>query len=197
MEMDYSAKLTGNQFLFYETKVVASLLTHGLSKDEIRQRVATENLFNYKTTKSIKKRINEIFRRLQVLTPGMMNILVNSLNESARLICLYAIMKTDLLFFDFMKEVVLEKHIIGQNTIEIIDINRFFESKAVQSDKVAGWTPYTMKKLRGAFRVILRDSGLVRKSDVLELLPPIIPFEVSEEIRKAGDRNYLKLMLGE
>lgn len=47
-------------------RIVADLLKQGLDKKEIKK-VISENIFQYKTTKSIPKRLSCIFRRIDSL----------------------------------------------------------------------------------------------------------------------------------
>ena len=51
----YSAVLTREQFLFYETRTTAKLLCEGLSKDKVVKRIVEENLFQYPTEKNGKE----------------------------------------------------------------------------------------------------------------------------------------------
>ncbi len=43
----YSAVITREQFLFYETRITAKLLEEGLSKEEVIGRIVADNLFQY------------------------------------------------------------------------------------------------------------------------------------------------------
>ena len=50
-----SGSLTREQFLFYETRIVAKLLVdEGLNDDEITKRIMDENLFQFPTLKTTK-----------------------------------------------------------------------------------------------------------------------------------------------
>ena len=63
----YSAVLTREQFLFYETRTTAKLLCEGLSKDEIIERIVKENLFQYPTEKSLRQMARTCIHRLESL----------------------------------------------------------------------------------------------------------------------------------
>ena len=49
MVSEYNGGLTREQFLFFEIRVVASLLVQGLSHDEILEKIREENLFQFPT----------------------------------------------------------------------------------------------------------------------------------------------------
>ena len=53
--------------------------------------------------------VSSIVRRLRVLDPHLLEILAHGPLESARIVNIYAIMKTDRLFREFMVEVYLPK----------------------------------------------------------------------------------------
>ena len=49
---DYSAKLTGEPFLYIETKIIAEYLLNGENPIELKRRNIEENLIHYKKTES-------------------------------------------------------------------------------------------------------------------------------------------------
>ena len=49
MERKYNGGLTREQFLFFETKILAELLTQGYSQTEAIDRIVAENLFQFLT----------------------------------------------------------------------------------------------------------------------------------------------------
>ena len=63
----YSAVVTREQFLFYETRTTARLISKGLSDEEVVERIVSENLFQYPTKKSVRKMAYTCLRRLRAL----------------------------------------------------------------------------------------------------------------------------------
>ena len=63
----YNAAITREQYLFYEVRTTAKLLTEGLSADEVAERIVSENLFQYPTEKSVRKMALACLRRLDAL----------------------------------------------------------------------------------------------------------------------------------
>ena len=54
-----SGAITREQFLFYETRIVARLMSdESLSDEEITSRIIDENLFQFPTEKSLKSKLN-------------------------------------------------------------------------------------------------------------------------------------------
>ena len=52
MAHEYNGGLTREQFLFYEIRVVSSLLVNGYSRDEALTKIKDENLFQFPTERS-------------------------------------------------------------------------------------------------------------------------------------------------
>ena len=106
---DYSAKLTGEPFLYNETKIIGRYLLDGENEQELKKRNVEENLIKHKKTGSIQRVNSPIFRRLKVMDKEMLEEFVCSDIETSKYILLYAIMKTDKLVRDFVIEVYKDK----------------------------------------------------------------------------------------
>ena len=63
----YSAKLTGEPFLYNETKIIAQYLLDGESVEVLKKRNIEENLIQQKRVASVKRTNSAIFRRLAVM----------------------------------------------------------------------------------------------------------------------------------
>ena len=105
----YSGKLTGESFLLYELKIVAKLKKEGYTDKEIRKMVSEENLFQYKFTSSISRRLTPLMQRINLLYEELIDRLIEDPLGDGIVINLYYIMKNDRLFFEFMNEVMKEK----------------------------------------------------------------------------------------
>jgi len=196
MQQPYNAKLTGNQFLFLEARAVAVLKTEGLTDDQIKARVIDDNLFKYKTTKSIVKRLNEILKRLRLLDADLLKLLACGPGDSARLINLYMIVKSDRLFFEFINEVVHERLILKTPGLTTLEVRSFLAHKAEQSNVVARWTDGTKENIISAYLTILRQSGFLHGGRNSTLSPPIIPLELEDRFKEKGETYFLNILAG-
>ncbi len=194
MNKQYSAKLTGNTFLFFEMKTAAGLKKDGFSDKEIKNKVITDNLFLYKTGKSTLKRLREVLKRLNCLDDTLLSMFVNSESDTTRLITLYTILKSDQLFYEFMEEVILDKYTSRQRNIEQSDFKQFFQFKAEQSDIVSKWTENTVKELIRVYKSILKEAGLLK--DSMELKYSLMPSVLSDYLIEKGEENYVRVMSG-
>ena len=83
---DYSAKLTGEPFLYNETKIIAEFLLNGENSRELKKRNIEENLIHHKKSGSVKRVNAPIFRRLSVLNKDLLNDFVYSDIENSKYI---------------------------------------------------------------------------------------------------------------
>ena len=63
----YNAAITREQFMFYETRTTAKLLSEGMCKKDVIEKIVQENLFQFPTEKSIRQLANCCIRRLEGL----------------------------------------------------------------------------------------------------------------------------------
>ena len=117
-------------------------------------------------------------------------------NEIGRIINLYAILKYDLLFFEFMKEVISEKFYTHQLELTRADISNFFSIKAEQSDIISEFKETTLKRLRLTYIEILAGAGYITRNDKMELNIPSVVYQVTDYLESIGEKRYSKVMLG-
>ena len=192
----YSARLTGNQFLYNEFKVVCNLLSLGLNKKEAEERIKNENLFEYRSLKSIGKHITAVWERANYLDETLLKMVLEQPNEIGRIINLYAILKYDLLFLEFMEEVISEKFYTHQLELTRPDISNFFSVKSEQSEIVSGFKEATLKRLRLAYIEILTGAGYIIKNDKMELNIPSAVYQITGHLEEIGEKRYAKAILG-
>jgi Putative inner membrane protein (DUF1819) len=193
-ELGYSATLTGASFLLYELKQLLKLKKQGLSDTELKKKVIEENIFEYKASSSLKRIVPSVIRRANVLDDYLQEKVLNSPIDEAKIINLYAIMKTDRLFFEFMQEVIQEKLDTNNYLFEKKDLNVYFVSKAEQDEKIAKWTELTNDKLKQVYLRLLYEAGLLRDKNSGELNRLFIDEEIKRHLSSIGDSMYLKAM---
>lgn len=180
--------------MFYEFKQVVSLKMQGLEDSQIRERVLTENLFQYQVKASLKRSLPSVLRRVAVLDDTLRKMVLEESLESGKIINLYAIMKTDRLFFEFMNEVIREKLESNDYFLEKKDLNLYFTSKAEQDAGVAGWTEQTVQKLKNVIQRILLESGILKDKKTGELNRLLMDEQLKRHFINIGDIAYVKAM---
>lgn len=188
-----SGSLTMEQFLFYETRIVAKLMVDdGLSEEEIINRVLDENLFQFPTERKIKRIARACIRRLNGLNdPGLVGVIAHSPVEVAKQACLYAMMKQYKLVWDYMVTVIGEKYREQDFSYGRMDLNVFFMRLQEQDDEVASWSDATVKKLKSVLNRILIENEYIDGPRATKLNPVLISSEVENAIRANGDELAL------
>lgn len=193
-ELEYSVTITGASFLFYELKQVVALKMQGLQEPEIKEKINKENLFQYKVKSSIKRSLPSVLRRASVLDETLCNMVLEQSLESGKIINLYAIMKTDRLFFEFMNEVIKEKFESDNYLLEKKDLNLYIASKAEQNAGVAAWTEQTITRLKQVYVKVLHDAGLLKDKKTGELTRLLMDEQLKQHLTNIGDVAYVRAM---
>lgn len=163
--VEYSSSLTGEPYLYEETRIVVKLRILGYTDQEIKSNIIEYNLFNYESVKQMKRIIPVIFRRIKFLDDYLIDELMNGTKKDSKIVGLVLVAKNNLLFHEFVQEMYITKVYSNYNVLTKNDIINFFEIKQKQSSKVAKWKPYVFIKLRQVYLNILLSSGFVKKVD--------------------------------
>lgn len=188
----YNGSLTREQFLFFETRITATLMCQGLSHDEIIERVYTENLFQFPTERMIRSICKTCFKRLSALNSEMLRYhLANGSMEVAKQINLYAMMRQNHLVWDFMTMVIGEKYRIQEFDFSTKDVNVFFMWLQEQEPAIEAWSVATLKKTKQVLIRSLVECAYLDsvKSDHLNHIA-LVP-ELEEGIRENHDLDAL------
>ena len=195
--MEYKSTIKSRPYLYKETKKAVSLVNSGLEIDMIKGKSLEDNIFLLESESRKREIASIITARLKDLDNFILGKIENSNIETSKVLVLYAILKTDRLFFEFVNEVYKEKVLLKDMYIRDKDFGVFFQRKMEQSDKVASWSEYTFKKLKQVYIRILFESGLIsnQKGD-REIKLPIIDNEVKDYLYSIGDKVYINAILG-
>lgn len=194
---DYSAKLTGEPFMYNETKIIGKYLLDGYDEQELKRKNLEENLIKHKKLGSVKRVNSPIFRRLKAMDKEMLEEFVYSDIENSKCILLYAIMKTDRLVRDFIIEVYKDKLLMRKEYIEKFDIDNWYEEKCILSQTLKERTESTSTKLKQVIMKILQDSGLViKEKDRFKIIRPLLKEKFIRQLDVNGDMEYAKAIGG-
>jgi hypothetical protein len=195
-DLEYSSSLNGASFLLFELKQVVKLKESGLTGQEIREKVKDQNLFQFSNKGRINRALPSVMKRAGVLDEQLSSMLREGSLETGKAINLYSIMRTDLLFFEFMSEVIGEKLQNNDYSIEKKDLNLFMTSKAEQSSKVASWSDINHEKLKRAYMQVLFESGMLKNRKSGELNRLILDEQLRTHLLHIGDAKYVQAMGG-
>ena len=169
-----------------------------LDYDEIYKKCFEENYVEIDSLERRREVTNILYNRLCALDDYLLNELYGGDVATSKFILVYAIAKTDSLFFDFLFEryrdalMNPERHYLSMD-----DFDDFFKSKKQSDLIVAKWGQFTLQCLTKGYRNILVESGLGRRERKTILVERVmIHPAVEEHIELIGDNDYLKAMLG-
>lgn len=194
----YTSIIKSRPYLYLELKKASSLIIQGFSKKDIKTKAIEENIFALNSENRKREIASTIIKRIGVLDHFLLDKIANGSLHTSKQLALYSILKTDRLFFEFMKEVYREKVLLKDFYITDKDFNVFFSRKAEQSEQIARWQDYTIYKLKQVYKRILSEAGFIKQEkNKIEIIPQIIEEEVKKHLQMIGDTSYLKVMLGE
>jgi hypothetical protein len=196
-KQEYSAGMVKHSFWLSEFRKVVNLINQGKSLKEIRALNLEENIFAAPTQDRAIQIFNTVSNRVKSLDQSFYLQFEQSDIATQKIINLIAIMMTDRLFFDFVYEVYREKLIIGNDELTDSDIRIFFNNKQLQSEKVAQWTDYTLKRLGTCYKTMLMEAGLTdRSSGNRNILKPILDLRLEQCLKDNGMEWILQALTG-
>ena len=194
---EYSAGMVKLSFWFAEFRKVIELLSNGKTLPEIKQMNVQENIFSAPTQARAIQIFNTVSTRVKGLDTSFYAVFAKSDISTQKFIALIAVMQTDSLFFDFVYEVYREKLILGIDELADSDVGIFFKNKQLQSEKVAKWTDYTLKRLGTCYKTMLMEAGLIDQgTGTRKILKPILDKALAECLKANGMETTLRALTG-
>ena len=194
----YSSAIKKTPFKYPIAKKIAKLMLYGLDHDEIYKKCYDENYVEIESLERRREVTNVVYNRLCVLDDFLLKQYYNGDVATSKYILVYAIAKTDTLFFDFLFEKYRDALMNPErHYLSIEDFDDFFESKKQVDLIVAKWGKFTLQCLTKGYRNILVDSGLGRRERKIIIVERMmIHPAVEEHIELVGDKDYLRATLG-
>ena len=194
----YSSAIKKTPFKYPIAKKIAKLMLDGLDYDELYKKCFDDNYVEIDSLERRREVTNVVYNRLCSLDVVLLKEFYNGDVATSKYILVYAIAKTDSLFFDFLFERYRDALMNPERSyLSIDDFDDFFESKKQVDLIVAKWGKFTLQCLTKGYRNILVDSGLgrrERKTIIVERM--MIHPAVEEHIQMIGDKDFLKATLG-
>lgn len=194
----YTSALTGELFLFSESRILARYLVEGEDINTLRKRNLTENLIMHKGAGSLKRSSSPIFRRLSMMSPTALEMLAEGDIESARLVLLISAAKSDRLIRDFILDVYADKIAMKANVVSRSDIERYFESVYEDEPSLRDRSETTKRSLKQKLMKIMTEAGLVAKQGPnFSMIRPNITNKLANLLVADGDSVYIKALGGD
>jgi hypothetical protein len=184
-------------YQYYHSKKIARLMLVSKIRDELFKYCLDNNVLELDSRVREKELIYKIHNRLSLLDNFLLDAFVNMDTITSKFILLYAIMKEDLLFFEFMFEVYREALLNGKGYISVDDFDNFFNIKADNNPSIEKWVPYTKKQISKAYRNVLRESSFGENyKRNIKITPQVVHPAVLKYIQSIGDAIYIETIFG-
>jgi hypothetical protein len=193
----YSSAIKKTPFKYPIAKKIAKLMLEGLDRTEIYNECFNKSYIEIESEERRREITNVVYGRLCSLDDYLLSEFYNGDIATSKFLLVYAIAKTDTLFFDFLFEVYREALLGDRNYLSIDDFDNFFVAKKQSDFIIAKWGNFTLECLTKGYRNILVDSGLgIRERKTIKVEKVMIHPAVEEYIASIGDNEYLKAMFG-
>ena len=195
--MEYSASMVSCLFWLQESRKTAELMQQGLSLAEIRAKAVAENLYQVNAPDRATRIAGVSYKRMSALSEQLRSQFIVSDVKTAKLILLLAIMKTDLLFYEFMHTVFKQSILLGEKRLSDRATAVFFDTKIAEHTDVASFSESAIKKLKQTYIKILVEAEILSSAKEKIIQPPMVDYRLQHAVREAGMLPYLSALTGE
>ena len=193
----YSTAIKKTPYYYNISKKIGTLMLSKWSREEVFVDAFDKNLIEIDSLQRRKEVINVIYNRLAQLDKFLLAQFLNADVSTSKFILVYAIAKSDALFFEFLFEVYRESLLGEKDYISLDDFDGFFNGKKENDATVLKWKDNTIKQLTTGYKNILINSGLgIKDVKNIQTVRPLIHPNIEEHIDMIGDKEYLKAILG-
>ena len=193
----YSAGMVSCLFWFQETRKTAEMMRGGLTLPEIRAKAVEENIYQVRSPERATRIAGVSFKRLATLDTPLQSLFLTADIKTAKLILLLSIMKTDLLFYEFMHTTLKQTVILGQRALPDSAVTLFFDRKISESPEVAAFSENAIRKLKQIYIKVLVEADILTSSKDRVIQTPMIDYRLHDAVAAAGMLPYLAVLTGE
>lgn len=190
----YRLSFTGASFLLYESIELAKAFAEYGKWDTAVDSVLSSNV-NTQSKSTIKRERNEIALRLKTLSQPLLEKLISVNPDDAKIIVLYAILKTYPFIRDFCLEVLYEKSMMLDTHIQEYEINAFLRNQEDCHETFNKKSDSTKQKLKQVMIRIFSDAGFLKSTKEKIIMKPYMDTSVSRLIVEDSGAVYLKALL--
>lgn len=190
----YKLSFTAASALIAETLVIAEEFEKYKDWKLVQDSLEKNNLMNKVKAGTFKREFSEIKKRLSLLTPDQMKLLINGSLDDAKAMILLSLIKLYEFLYDFIIEVLRYKYMLYDRNLTEIDYNKFFNSKSIEHTELELITEATTKKIKQVVFKLLEQVGLISTTKNGIILKPILSNEVINTII-IEDPSYLNAFL--
>lgn len=194
---EYNTSLKKTQYEYLSSIKIAKLVAKGMTFKQIYHKCVDELVIPNQSVERRKGITNVLYERVRCLDSFLLNIFINGSLTTSKYLLVYAIAKTDKLFYEFLFDLYRESLIGDNHYISLADFEGFFNSAKERSNDVKQWKDKSINDLRMAYKNVLINSGLAKK-DGSNIIPIkiVIPEDIVKHLNTLGDNTFVKATLG-
>jgi hypothetical protein len=151
-------------------------------------------VFNSVKTRTSDREFREIRKRLDKLTPDQINILIHGDLISQKQIAFLAVCKHYDFIRDFTIDVIRDKALVYDYTINESDYNSFINGRIHIHPELEDFSDSTLKKAKQVLFHILEQAGIIDTAVNKRIQPQLIQADVIKAITK-DDPAWLKIFM--
>ena len=190
----YRLSFTAASFFLHESIELANLY---FELNDWNKAIATliNAHSNKRSISTIKRESSELILRLKNLSDELLNRFVTTDIDDAKIILLYAILKSYPIIKLFSLELLYEKINMLDFQIQEYEINAFFRKQEEIYEEFAKKSDASKYKIKQVIIKILADATLIKSTKEKIIIKPIIESKTAKLILKDSDKSYLKALL--
>lgn len=157
----YTFSFTGASALITETLVIAEEYHKLKDWNAVQVFLSDNNHLNKIKEGTFRREFSEIKKRLSLLTPDQLQLMIQGSYEDAKSMILLSLVKAYPYVFDFIIEVLLNKYLLFDRSLLDSDYIRFVNTKSLQHPELENITEITSKKVKQVVFKLLGQVGLI------------------------------------
>lgn len=185
-----SMSFTSGTLLYHESRIIADLFADLGDWDAVREVVVAENRLQMRTLNASKRICNEVISRLRLLTPQALDLLRTGTQIEQNLLLWLAVCKRYGYIYQFATELLREKFVQLDFTLNHDDYEIFFNRKVEWYPEVERVASSTQRKQRQVLFKMLREAGLLGEAG--RILPALLTPRLAVLIQ-ADDVAFLNI----
>jgi len=191
---NYRLSFTAASFFFHESVELSNLYLE-LNDWNKAVKALTNASAKKRSISTIKRESSELVLRLKNLSNELLNRFVATDVDDAKIILLYAILKSYPIIKLFSLELLYEKQHMLDFQIQDYEINSFFRKQEEIYVEFAKKSDASKYKIKQVVIKILADATLIKSTKEKVIVKPIIESRTARLILKDSDKSYLKALL--
>ena len=190
----YDSDLIGGSLMVRESRIIAQLLSQQVSAEQWKQAIHMDNVLQKKTPATAQRTATAIRKRLECLSPSLLNMLVDGDSELATQVSLCGVLGRNLLLVEFMETVVKDAYLIRLEKLENYMWMDFLEDRSHRDESILTWAESSKKKMGQVVFRILAESGYLKSTRSLELQNFVIRHELASLLKEQGEYRIYNCM---